>query len=387
MNVTVTSVSSVSSVAQPPNQECDTLATLDMPQRIAVVIPCYNTTSRCADVVARTMPFADAIVAVDDGSIDDTAEHLRASGCVVLQLPVNSGKGAALAAGFREVLKGSAGPLGARADYVVTIDGDGQHDPADIPRLVDCARRSGADLVLGMRNPAAMPQKNRVGAHFSRLLFLIGTSTFVADTQSGFRLLSRALVAELIDRVSWKGYESESEALWRTIELDRKVASAEITTIYIDGNRGSQFDAWRDSGRIASVFARQLRWTVSMAMLDFAVFGALVLSGSSSPSWANIASRFVAVGYQATFRHDYWARARRLARGEGLGWCLLTFAGHLALTTGLVGTLSGLGIPAILAKAAGQLVGYLGTFAVVDRVLLRRVSLQQTARTLSQARG
>ena len=358
-----------------------------MPQRIAVVIPCYNTTSRCADVVARTMPFADAIVAVDDGSIDDTAEHLRASGCLVLQLPVNSGKGVALAAGFREVLKGSAGPLGARADYVVTIDGDGQHDPADIPRLVDCARRSGADLVLGMRNPAAMPQKNRVGAHFSRLLFLIGTSTFVADTQSGFRLLSRALVAELIDRVSWKGYESESEALWRTIELDRKVASAEITTIYIDGNRGSQFDAWRDSGRIASVFARQLRWTVSMAMLDFAVFGALVLSGSSSPSWANIASRFVAVGYQATFRHDYWARARRLARGEGLGWCLLTFAGHLALTTGLVGTLSGLGIPAILAKAAGQLVGYLGTFAVVDRVLLRRVSLQQTVRTLSQARG
>jgi hypothetical protein len=70
-----------------------------------------------------------------------------------------------------------------------------------------------------------------------------------------------------------------------------------------------------------------------------------------------------------------------------LGWCLLTFAGHLALTTGLVGTLSGLGIPAILAKAAGQLVGYLGTFAVVDRVLLRRVSLQQTVRTLSQARG
>ena len=73
-----------------------------MPQRIAVVIPCYNTSSRCADVVARTMPFADAVVAVDDGSIDDTAEHLRGGGCLVLQLPVNSGKGAALAAGFRE---------------------------------------------------------------------------------------------------------------------------------------------------------------------------------------------------------------------------------------------------------------------------------------------
>ena len=91
----------------------------------------------------------------------------------------------------------------------------------------------------------------------------------MADTQSGFRLLFRELLAELIDRVTWKGYESESEVLWRAIELNRKVASVEITTIYIDGNRGSQFDAWRDSGRIASVFARQLRWTVSMAMLDF----------------------------------------------------------------------------------------------------------------------
>ena len=357
-----------------------------MPQRIAVVIPCYNTTSRCADVVARTMPFADAIVAVDDGSTDDTAEHLHASGCLVLQLSVNSGKGVALAAGFREVLKGSAGPLGARADYVVTFDGDGQHDPADIPRLVDCARRSGADLVLGMRNPAAMPQKNRVGAHFSRLLLLIGTSTFVPDTQSGFRLLSRALVAELIDRVSWKGYESESEALWRTIELDRKVASAEITTIYIDGNRGSQFDA---SGARA---------------------GSLPCSPDSSdgPSawrcWTLPCSEHSCFGIVEPYvgERRVEVRRRRLsghvssrllgpretagARG-GPGLVPADFCrppgSHDRAGRHVVGARDS----GDYAKAAGQLVGYLGTFAVVDRVLLRRVSLQQTVRTLSQARG
>jgi glycosyltransferase involved in cell wall biosynthesis len=343
--------------------------------RIAVVLPCYNTSFRCADVVARTAPFADAIVAVDDGSTDDTAAHLRASGCLVLQLPANMGKGAALAAGFREVLNGAEGLLGARADYVVTIDGDGQHDPADIPRLVDCALRTGADLVLGMRNPRAMPRKNWVGAHFSRLLFLIGTSTFVADTQSGFRLVSRQLLADLIDRVTWKGYESESEVLWRAIALDRTVSAVEISTIYIDGNRGSQFDPWRDSARIAAVFTNQLRWTVSMAILDFGVFATLMLTTTLPPGLANVISRLVAVGYQSTIRHDYWARTRRLARREGLGWCLVAFGGHLALTTMLVAALASLGVPPILAKAIAQLAGYLGTFAAVDQVLLRRVTV------------
>jgi glycosyltransferase involved in cell wall biosynthesis len=292
----------------------------------------------------------------------------------VVRLPVNAGKGAALAAGFREVLKGRDGALGAAVDYVVTVDGDGQHDPIDIRRLVECARRSGADLVLGMRDHRAMPRKNRIGAHFSRLLFLIGTSTFVADTQSGFRLLSTPLLAALIDRVTWKGYESESEVLWRTLALNRPIAVIEISTIYIDGNRGTQFNAWRDSARIASVFTQQLRWTVGMAMLDFAVFAALSVPALLSPAWANVASRIVAVVCQATFRRDYVSRTRRLIKAEGVGWCLLAFGGHLAVTTTLVAALAGMGVPPVLAKAVAQLVGYLGSFAIVDRVLLGRVA-------------
>jgi glycosyltransferase involved in cell wall biosynthesis len=349
--------------------------TLRMPTpRIAVVVPCYNTASLCAEVIGRAAPFADAILAVDDGSTDDTAEQLRASRCHVLRLPVNAGKGAALAAGFREVLKGADGMLGLRADYVITLDGDGQHDPADIPRLVDRAQRSGADLVLGVRDPRAMPRKNRIGAHFSRLLFLIGTSTFVADTQSGFRLLTLPLLDALIDRVTWRGYESESEVLWRTLALGRGVSAVEISTIYIDGNRRTRFNPWRDSVRIASVFTRQLRWTVSMAILDFAVFAALSLTGRLSPAMTNVGSRLAAVVCQASFRRDYVARTRALVRREGLGWCLLAFGGHLGATTLLVVALVGLGMPPILAKAAAQLVGYLGSFAAVDHVLLGRVT-------------
>ena len=341
--------------------------------KIAVVVPCYNTSSRCADVIARTTPLVDAVLAVDDGSTDDTAEHLRASGCPVLRLPVNAGKGAALAAGFREALKRDGGLLGVRADYVVTVDGDGQHDPSDIPRLIASARGTGADLVLGVRDPSAMPRKNRIGAHYSRLLFLIGTSTFVADTQSGFRALSVPLIAALLDRVTWKGYESESAVLRLTIALERTLSAVAVSTIYIDGNRTSQFNPWSDSVRIASVFAMPLRWTVSMAMLDFALFAALSLAGWA-PWRANVLSRVTAVGCQATLRRDYASRTRRLVHREGRGWVLLAFGGHLALTTVLLGLLIGLGLPPIAAKAPAQLVGYLVSFAAIDHVLLRRVS-------------
>ena len=341
---------------------------------VVVVVPCYNTSARCAAAIAGARAFAQGVLAVDDGSTDDTAEQLRATGCPTIQLPVNAGKGAALEAAFREVLKGAAGALAVDADFVVTMDGDGQHDARDIPRLVSCAVRAGADLVLGMRDPRAMPRKNRIGAHYSRLLFLIGTSTFVPDTQSGFRLMTVSLVATLLDRVTWQGYESESEVLWQTLALARPLAAAPIATIYLDDNRSSQFNAWRDSRRIAAVFTRSLRWTVSMAALDFVSFAGFVWLTSLAPIAANAAARVLAVGVQAVFRRDYAVRTRVLMRQEGSGWVLATFAAHLALTTILLAGLMKLGAPPLVAKALAQLCGYLTTFVAVDSTLLRRAA-------------
>jgi glycosyltransferase involved in cell wall biosynthesis len=346
---------------------------------VVVIVPCYNTSEKCVPAITGATAVADAVLAVNDGSTDDTAQHLAASGCLTVTLPANAGKGAALAAGFRAVLEGPGGLLGFLPDYVVTMDGDGQHDPRDIPRLVSCAVRARADLVLGMRDPNAMPRKNRIGAHYSRLLFLIGASTHVPDTQSGFRLLAMPLVAALIDRVTWQGYESESEVLWRTLALDRPMAAAPISTIYLDGNRGSQFDAWRDSCRIAAVFTESLRWTVGMAALDFAAFAVIFSAGWLAPVAANVAARALAVACQAAFRRDYASRTRSLMRKEGTGAVLVTFAGHLALTTVLLAGLVRLGAPPVPGKALAQLTGYLVTFVAVDAALLRRAARDCTA--------
>jgi glycosyltransferase involved in cell wall biosynthesis len=341
--------------------------------RIAVVVPCYNTSAACVNVIVRASEHADAVLAVDDGSTDDTPQHLRAAGCPVVRLPRNAGKGAALEAGFLEILRGPAGHPGGAFDYVITLDGDGQHDPADIPRLVARAAATGAGMVLGMRDARAMPPRSKVGSHFSRLLFLIGTGQYVADTQSGFRLFTRPLLSALLGNVTWKGYETESEVLGKALALGYDVEAVEISTIYLDGNSRSQFNPWRDSARIASVFKHQLRWTVSMAMLDFLIFAIVTARGWLDPLTANVASRIAAVLCQAVGRPDYVPRTRRLMRHEGAGWVVVAFLGHLALTTSLLAALVRLGLHPIVAKAGAQLVGYLTSFAVIDYTLLRRV--------------
>ena len=93
-------------------------------------IPGYNTSGACVDVIEKARAAADAVLVVDDGSTDDTPDHIRRTGIVCFRLEHNAGKGAALKAGIQEVLKGRRGLLGDVFDYVLTVDGDGQHDPS-----------------------------------------------------------------------------------------------------------------------------------------------------------------------------------------------------------------------------------------------------------------
>ena len=94
---------------------------------ITALLPAYNEEVSIGSVVLRTRQFADRVIVVDDGSSDRTAEVAALAGAEVLRHPQNRGKGAALKTGF-ESLNGDS--------VIVTIDTDGQHDPADIPRLV-----------------------------------------------------------------------------------------------------------------------------------------------------------------------------------------------------------------------------------------------------------
>ena len=180
------------------------------------------------------------------------------SGARTIHLTQNAGKGAALRAGIAEALKGRGGLLSRDFDFIVTLDGDGQHDPADIPRLLAAAQRSAADLVIGGRNLDQMPPRSRFGNRFSRAMFQLATGEFVPDTQSGFRLMSTPLARALLDTVRWRRYETEFEILFRTVALGFAVTTVEIQTIYFDQNRQSHFQPFRDSMRVFAVTCRHL---------------------------------------------------------------------------------------------------------------------------------
>ena len=113
--------------------------------RAICLIPVFNNALTIAGVVQGCRRHGLAVVAVSDGSTDGSAEAARNAGAVVLDFKRNRGKGAALADGFSYVLREFP-----EAEFIVTLDADGQHDPADVPRLLEAAK-DGNSLVIGSR--------------------------------------------------------------------------------------------------------------------------------------------------------------------------------------------------------------------------------------------
>lgn len=189
----------------------------------------------------------DEVVVVDDGSRDDTAKRAEAAGARVLQHADNQGKGAALRLAATH----------ARGQRLVTLDADGQDDPADIPRLL-AALDDGADLVIGSRFrgrllPGAITPLNRAGnlALTAALDLLYGTR--LTDTQAGLRAIRR----ELWDRLPLRAtrYEIETEVLVRSIQAGARVVEVPVTRAPRAHGR-SALHGVRDGSRILACMLR-----------------------------------------------------------------------------------------------------------------------------------
>jgi glycosyltransferase involved in cell wall biosynthesis len=214
--------------------------------RVGIVIPAYQAATTIGDVVAgaRTIPDATIFV-VDDGSSDGTAEAGRGTGATILTHPRNRGKGVALRTGI-------ARALATGAELVVTLDADGQHAPADIPRLLAPIVAKQADVVLGARRRGAtMPLSRRFTNWLSASLASRIGGQPVSDAQTGFRAFTRE-VAERVQPVGDR-YEFEANFLLDALRAGFRVASVEVPTVY--GPR-SHFRSLTDTWRMARAFAR-----------------------------------------------------------------------------------------------------------------------------------
>lgn len=195
---------------------------------VAVVIPVYNEAGAIADVIAEVRAHGyDIIVVVDDGSADDTFCIAAAHDVLALRLKINRGKGAAVKTGIM-----AANLL--NVDAVVTMDGDGQHNPADIQPLVQPIFENKSDVVLGSRllDREKMPWikviANSIGNFFTWLFYGI----MVSDSQSGFRAYSR-YAALIIDTKADK-YEYDSKVI-REIKNNRlRYSEVPVQTRYTE---------------------------------------------------------------------------------------------------------------------------------------------------------
>jgi len=170
--------------------------------RTCVVIPALNEEATIADVVRGALLFVDEIIVVDDGSVDRTAELAEKAGAYVIKHSRSAGQWSALRTGFKEVLK-------KRSDVVITMDADGQHDPADIPRLLEPIKAGRADLVIGSRLkrcPAAMIPYRYVGIKFFSKLLSIFMRVRLTDVTSGFRAYRSWLIKALVKRMRERQY-------------------------------------------------------------------------------------------------------------------------------------------------------------------------------------
>lgn len=192
---------------------------------ILALIPANNEKDHIQAVVTAARQHL-AVLVVDDGSRDDTAQQAAAAGARVVRHPVNRGKGAALITGFQESLK-----MGCEA--VITLDADGQHDPAEIPLFLEEYARSGAALVIGRRDYSKMPFPRNLSNTFGRWMISAAVRQDIPDNQSGYRLIGRPLM-ELLTASRETGFELEVAMIALCLKRRLGLGWVPIRTIYSD---------------------------------------------------------------------------------------------------------------------------------------------------------
>jgi glycosyltransferase involved in cell wall biosynthesis len=188
------------------------------------------------------------LLVVDDGSTDGSAASLCDLPIQYLRIDPNQGKGHALLAGFREALKDPD------MACVCVLDADGQHDPAEIPRLHAAFLATGADLVIGSRvfDGGRVPLRSRFGNKVTVSVTALLLRHRMPDTQCGFRILSRPFLESVLETVHGGRYETEMEIIVKAIREGWSTESVPIRTIYEAGNASSHFRKFHDSYRIYS---------------------------------------------------------------------------------------------------------------------------------------
>ena len=222
--------------------------------RVAVVIPAFNEAATVAEVAGRALRHTQTVFVVDDGSGDDTCARLLGLPVTLIRNDINLGKAASLARGF-------AAALAQSMDAVITLDADGQHQPEDIPRLIEAAVECPGDIVIAarLRGREHMPRMRRFGNWQADFWIAWAAGYPIRDTQCGYRLYPTAL----LERLAMRGGRRnscvfESEVLIDAARMGCYARCIPIDTIYGRSPRESHYRAASDTMRIIRMVAGKL---------------------------------------------------------------------------------------------------------------------------------
>ena len=212
---------------------------------ILACIPAYNEERIIGNLIKKTLLYVDQVVVCDDGSSDGTPDEAKNAGAHVIKHEKNYGKGAATRSLFKYAKNSDA-------DIIVTIDGDGQFLPEEIPLLVKSMIENKSDIVVGYRfdNNSEMPHYRKVGNKVLDKMTNLASELPFRDTQSGFRAYSKKAVESIA--FSSDGFGADSEILVDASKKGLKISEEKVTVLYDTGGKTSTKNPVSHSGEVIS---------------------------------------------------------------------------------------------------------------------------------------
>jgi glycosyltransferase involved in cell wall biosynthesis len=216
---------------------------------VAALIPCYFEERFIADVARRVRAQLDTVLIVDDGSTDATEANARTAGVEVIRHELNQGKGAAIKTGLRELM-GRTG-----LEYVLILDGDGQHAPEEIPRFLAAANETRASMLVGnrMSDVEKMPFVRKLTNRIMSWQISSVCGQPVPDSQCGFRMIQRELLPAIV-AIETDKFDFETEMLVVASRQGLQIGAVPVSTIY--GDEKSKIHPVRDTIRFFRMMSR-----------------------------------------------------------------------------------------------------------------------------------
>ncbi len=245
---------------------------------VIAAIPCYNEGVTIGSVALQARKHVDEVVVIDDGSIDDTALIAVEAGATVISHGKNRGKAAAIATAVQYAKNHSA-------EALILLDGDGQHDPEEIPTLLSPIKEGKADFVIGSRHLGQknhIPRYRKVGQKILTLLTNAMSHQNVTDSQSGFRAFSGKAI-QIYD-VKSEGFNIETDMINEFSRLNIDIKEVPIAAIY-DVPHKHTLNPIYHGHDIVSKLIGEIAYRRPLLLFS-ASGGFLVLVGIGAASWA-----------------------------------------------------------------------------------------------------